>query len=114
MDEAARFSFTEVNSAAGAASRLPYLPFALVYQQHMVSTTGLLDTGATVNVLPYNLGLQLGAVWDQQIIQINLTGNLARFPARVLTMSVAVAQFTPVRMAFAWTQADTVPLILGQ
>jgi hypothetical protein len=114
MDEAARFSFTEVNSVAGAASRLPYLPLALVYEQRTVSVTGLLDTGATVNVLPYDLGLQLGATWERQTMHVNLTGNLARFPARVLTMSVTVAQFAPVRMAFAWTQADNVPLILGQ
>jgi hypothetical protein len=66
MDEAARFSFTEINPTAGAASRLPNLPLALVYEQRTISATGLLDTGATVNVLPYNLGLQLGAVWSSK------------------------------------------------
>jgi hypothetical protein len=28
----------------------------------------LLDTGASVNVLPYEVGLQLGAVWENQTV----------------------------------------------
>jgi hypothetical protein len=44
----------------------------------------LLDTGASVNVLPYEIGLQLGAVWEEQIVPIQLSGNLARMEARGL------------------------------
>jgi len=72
------------------------------------------DTGATVNVLPYSLGLELGAVWDEQAVSFHLSGNLAQFPARPLVVSVVVGPFDPVRVAFAWTKADTVPLLLGQ
>jgi hypothetical protein len=76
--------------------------------------SGLLDTGATVNVLPCDTGRQLGAVWDQQTTPVHLTGNLARFEARVLIVSATVGEFAPVRLAFAWTRANNVPLILGQ
>lgn len=112
--EAQRFSFTEIDKSLGAASSLPYLPFTLSHQDTSLSVSGLLDTEATVNVLPYDIGRQLGAVWDQQTTPVHLTGNLARFEARVLIVSATVGEFAPVRLAFAWTRANNVPLILGQ
>ena len=35
-------------------------------KRFMLAVVGLLDTGSTVNILPYPLGLQLGLVWEQQ------------------------------------------------
>ena len=75
---------------------------------------GLLDTGSTVNVLPYPIGLQLGFVWEQQTTPVYVTGSLERLPARGVIVSDHVASFLPVELAFAWTQATEVPLILGQ
>jgi len=112
--EAQRFSFTEIDKSLGAASSLPYLPLTLNYQDTSLSVSGLLDTGATVNVLHYDIGRQLGTVWDQQATPVHLTGNLARFEAQVLIVSATVGRFVPVRLAFAWTQANNIPLILGQ
>ena len=109
-----RFAFTEVDKSLGAASSLPYLPLTLSHHDASLSVSGLLDTGATVNVLPYDLGGQLGAVWEQQTIPVRLTGNLARFEARVLIVSATVGEFPMVRLAFAWTRANGVPLVLGQ
>ena len=57
---------------------------------------------------------QLGAVWEQQTTPVKLTGNLANFEARVLIVSSTVGNFAPIRLAFAWTQTDNVPLLLGQ
>jgi hypothetical protein len=75
---------------------------------------GLLDTGVTVNVLPYRIGLELGAVWEPQGPSLRLSGNLTQFEARALVISAVVSCFAPVRLVFAWTQADNVPVILGQ
>jgi hypothetical protein len=75
---------------------------------------GLLDTAATVNVLPYDTGLQLGAIWDQQTVPVRLTGNLANQEARGLLLTATVGKFPPVRLAFAWTKNNAVPLLLGQ
>ena len=112
--EAKRFSFTEIDKSLGAGSTLPYLPLTLSHQEISLSVSGLLHTGATVNVLPYDIGRQLGAVRDQQTPPVHLTGNLAQFEARALIVSATVGKFAPVRLAFAWTQANNVPLILGQ
>jgi hypothetical protein len=109
-----RFPFLQVNESLGAASSLPYLPLTLTYQGTALPVSGLLDTGATVNVLPFSIGRQLGAVWVQQSVPVRLTGNLARLEARALVVRATIAPFEPVRLAFAWTRADSVPLILGQ
>ncbi|MCS6839182.1 MAG: hypothetical protein NZ701_00225, partial [Roseiflexus sp.] len=68
----------------------------------------------TVNVLPYPVGLQLGLIWERQTTSIQLTGNLAQAPARAVVLSATITPFPSVRLAFAWTQLDAVPIILGQ
>ncbi|MEZ4658283.1 MAG: hypothetical protein R2911_11980 [Caldilineaceae bacterium] len=67
-----------------------------------------------VNVLPFSVGSQLGLIWEQQTIPIYLTGSLARVPAKGVILSVQIASFAPVDLAFAWTESDEVPVILGQ
>ena len=94
--------------------KLPFLPMILTYQGRSVSISGLLDTGATVNVLPYDLGMALGAVWEQLPTSVQLTGNLGGYEARSLIVSATVEPFTPVKLVFAWTQHRHVPVILGQ
>jgi hypothetical protein len=75
---------------------------------------GLLDTGSTVNVLPYATGLQLGLVWEEQTTPVALTGSLGRLPARGVILLGQVEPFPPVELAFAWTKSSEAPLILGQ
>lgn len=53
MVDKVRFAFTEIEPNLGALSTLPYLPIILTYQNQSVSVSGLLDTGSSVNVLPY-------------------------------------------------------------
>jgi hypothetical protein len=64
---------------------------------HTVAVLGLLDTASAVNVLPYDVGVQLGAVWAHQTTSVQLTGNLASVPARGLLVSAIVGRFPPVR-----------------
>lgn len=56
MANKVRFAFTEVDSSLGALSALPYLPLTLTYQSQSLNVSGLLDTGSSVNVLPYEMG----------------------------------------------------------
>ncbi|PSB51820.1 hypothetical protein C7B67_09480 [filamentous cyanobacterium Phorm 6] len=114
MLNAERYPFIERRNDSGETITAPYLPITLTYQNRSLQVSGLLDTGASVNVLPYEIGLQLGAIWEEQTISVLLTGNLARFLARGLIVSAQVGQFAPVHLVFAWTQANNVPLILGR
>ncbi len=108
------FPYISRTPPSGAAGLSPSLPIDLILGRNSVSDFGLLDSGAAVNVLPYDVGLRLGAVWEEQTIPVQLTGNLAASEARVLMVSAAVGKFPPVRLAFAWTQSNSVPVILGQ
>lgn len=109
-----RFLYAGTDSSHFQATLLAYLPITLSHETHLLTVSGLLDTGSTVNVLPYAVGLQLGLVWEQQITPIYLTGNLARFPARAVIISGRVELFPPVALVFAWTQSTEVLVILGQ
>lgn len=108
-----RFPFIERTNSVGQSSVMPYLPITLSYRDRSVEMIALLDTGASVNVLPYEVGLQLGAVWENQTVPIQLSGNLAQVEARGLVISATVADFSPVLLAFAWTKSTEAPLILG-
>jgi hypothetical protein len=79
-----------------------------------VETVGLVDSGADVNVLPYPMGTELGADRSTSLPAVQLSGNLGRYEARGIVLDAAVGSLPPVRLAFAWTRAEHLPLILGQ
>ena len=114
MAQAETFPFVVAEPGIGEASRLPYLPITLQLQGRSLAVSALLDTGSAVNVLPYEVGLELGAVWDRQTTTVRLTGNLANEPARVLVVMGGVGTLPAARLVFAWTRAPSVPVILGQ
>ncbi|MCU0567907.1 MAG: aspartyl protease family protein [Oculatellaceae cyanobacterium Prado106] len=114
MRNAQRFSFTEGYDAFGVPDALPQLPLSLTYRGTSVEVAALLDTGASVNVLPYRVGVQMGATWEQQTTSVILAGNLASVEARGLLVSAQVGNFDPVQLVFAWSFSDDVPLLLGR
>jgi hypothetical protein len=114
MIQPIRFPFISVDSALGEAGFRPILPIALTNGDRVVMAEGLLDTGAMVNVLPYEIGLELGFVWSEQTIPLDLAGNLAQYEARALFVQAAVGHLEPVKLVVAWTRATGIPLLLGQ
>jgi hypothetical protein len=110
---AQQFPYVPRDPTLGNASLAPMLPFTLVGNQN-IATSGLVDSGAAINVLPRTLGEQLGFDWDQQTRVVTLTGNLASVEARVVVLSAVVGIYPPVRLAFAWANTDAVSVILGQ
>lgn len=115
MVDAQRFPYKIIDSSLGMVDRMAYLPLTLSLNNgQFLDTEGLLDTGASVNVLPYELGMQLGLIWENETLSVVLAGNLARFEARAVVVDAQVNPFPTVDLAFAWTQAPNVPLILGQ
>jgi hypothetical protein len=77
MFNAQRFNFQPKTDLLGMIDYVPYLPLRLTYQNQYLDVMGLLDTGASVNILPYQIGLRLGAIWEKQTISIPLAGNLS-------------------------------------
>ncbi len=93
---------------------MPYLPLMLEREGNRKKVFGLLDSGSTVSVLPYKIGLELGATWGSQRIPLSLVGNLANFEARALFVNAQIQGFPKVKLAFAWTKSEYATLILGQ
>jgi Aspartyl protease len=114
MVDAQKFPYKIIDSSLGIVDRMPYLPLKLSLNGQSLNAKGLLDTGASVNVLPYELGLQLGLIWEDETLSVLLAGNLAHFEACAVVINAQVSSFQMVNLAFAWTQATNVPLILGQ
>jgi hypothetical protein len=101
MHNAERFAFTPVTTPYGVTGFSPLLPVTLIFQNQSVAETALLDTGAAINVLPFEIGLALGAVWKDEKAILQLTGNLAQYQACPLIIQTIVAPFPPVQLAFA-------------
>ncbi len=109
-----QFPFREVASGMVSPVLMPYLPISLNQHHHSALVEALVDSGSVVNVLPYDVGLQLGLVWEQQTIPVVLSGNLRDREARGVVVTGTVGTLPPAMLAFAWTQAKDVPLLLGQ
>jgi hypothetical protein len=109
-----RFNFVEKSNSAGETSLVPYLTLTLSSQDASILTSGLLDTGASVNVLPYEIGVQLGLNWNDHNTSVTLAGNLAKFAAKGIILSATIDQFAPATLVFAWTKAENIPLLLGR
>lgn len=111
---AEQFPYIQRDPGAGAASLSPYLPVDLLFGSRRVSELALLDSGAAINVLPLDVGIRLGAIWEHHPTPVRLTGNLAALEARVLVVSTVVGNFSPAKLAFAWSRSNAVPIVLGQ
>jgi hypothetical protein len=107
------YPFLPRDPSRPGASLAPLLPLTLIGSQPLAAQ-GLLDTGAAVNVLPYSLGEQLGAVWSDPHPPVQLTGNLASCESKGLLLAVVVGSFPPAQLVFAWANTDAVPLLLGR
>jgi hypothetical protein len=109
-----RYPYLQSYNTNGESIPRPMLPLALISEGRKLVANGLLDTGATVNALPFEVGIALGIRWDEPRRRVTLTGNLARYAAQVIPLIAQVGTFDPVPLIFAWTEAENAPLILGQ
>jgi hypothetical protein len=114
MTSSEQFPYLPVRNALHETALRPLLPLTLSYRGNTIQANGLLDTGADVNVLPYSLGIALGGSWEQARTGFRLSGNLAQFEARGILIACTVGTLPTVQLAFAWTQAENIPLLLGQ
>jgi hypothetical protein len=111
---AMRFRYSTNSPSQNEFDSLPRVPIILRREGHTVETLGLVDSGATINVMPYEVGLQMGATWDDSRAIVQLAGNLGNQPAIPFFAMVQVGDIPPLQLAFAWTRNPNAPLILGQ
>ena len=109
-----KFSYSTTHPSHTQLDSLPRLPITLKLNQVSLDVFGLVDSGATINVLPFSIGKQLGAIWDAQKAVIRLAGNMAHSLAQPIVIKAEIGRFPVVNLAFAWVSHDNTPVILGQ
>jgi hypothetical protein len=114
VGESMQFQYSTTSPVQNEFDSLPRLPLLLRREEQSVEAVGLADSGATVNVLSYELGLQSGAVWDDRKAIIQLAGNLSNQPAMPFAAIARIGEFPPTGLLFAWVKRQNIPLILGQ
>lgn len=111
----ASFTFTPRSPLGGEV--MPMLPLQLAIGPRSAEVSGMIDTAASVNVLPFSLGAALGAIWEEQQALGTLAGALSRVEIRglpVLASNPNIEGAQDVSLLFAWANSDEVPVLLGQ
>ena len=109
-----RFQYSTTSPAQNEFDSLPRLPLLLRRETQSVEVVGLVDSGATVNVLLYKVGLDLGGIWDDRRAIIQLAGNLGSQSAMPFSEIAYIGESPPTELVFAWIRSPNAPLILGQ
>lgn len=109
-----QFQYSTTSPAQNEFDSLPRLPLLLRRETQSVEVVGLVDGGATVNVLPYEVSLDLGGIWDDRRAIIQLAGNLGSQSALPFSAIAYIGESPPTELVFAWIRSPNAPLILGQ
>ncbi len=93
----------------------PFVPVRIRYRHNEIQTMALVDSGADINVLPFQLGLNLGAGWHNREHIGGLEGAAGGgLEAKRFVADLYVGAWPSIRQIFAWTRDEDLPVILGQ
>lgn len=95
---------------------MPLIEIELSSGSTSLVVSALVDSGAALNILPFDVGLALGLIWEEQTYPIDLGGILAGSQAYAVLLEARVANLQPANLAFAWINkpSSEVRTILGQ
>jgi hypothetical protein len=110
----ARFPFVPFGSGGPVSDLTPLLPIRLERDQTSLDVVAIVDSGASVSVLPWSVGLRFGVDWDSLNVPCSVGGSAGGVPGKILAVYETVAPFPTVPLAFSWVKSDTIPIILGQ
>ena len=83
---------------------LPIVEMTLYHSEHEITLPAVVDSGAMVSVLPYEFGVELGFIWEEQTVPVELGGACRGTPAFGVLVHGELAELPPVALAFAWTR----------
>jgi len=96
---------------------MPRFNLTLHNDKRSFEISGLVDSGAALNTIPYYIGQNLGFIWEQQTVPIRLGGVYAGIDARGIFVSASHPVLTEnqkVNLVFAWANSDKVSIIFGR
>lgn len=91
----------------------PLLTLNLLYAGMEMTVPALVDSGADFSVFPYDVGLKLGLVWEEQTLPVPLGGMLKGVPACGVLVRGEIPGLSAKALVFAWAKTSC-RVILGQ
>jgi len=113
MTQIHRYNYT---SNAQLPVGMPLVDLQISHGAASLSASALVDSGSALNILPFDIGTELGLNWDQQTFALDMGGTLSGVEAYAVLLQVELVPFSPVDLAFAWVARPQheVRLLLGQ
>lgn len=109
-----RIEYSKSYAIDDDTDRMPLLAVTLSMGDHSVDVIGLVDSGSMVSVIPYSVGLALGAVWDNRRVTMTLAGAFGGLPAIPLAIVTRIGDLSPVNLVFLWSNRDNIRVIFGE
>lgn len=108
-----RFPYTPMPPFSGG---MPVVNVCLTHDECSCIVPALVDSGAAMNLLPFECGKQLGFVWNEQRLDLPMGGLLPETKAFAVPVTLTLDPFEPIELAFAWTNVpqERLRVLLGQ
>lgn len=113
MSVSERFQYVLKPGGNGPVDMFPLLPMRLALGSRAIDVMALIDSGATISSLPYDLGLTFGQSWNRLPQQLFVGGAHGSAPAKRLDLMATIGSLPPRLLAFAWVNTNNYPLVLG-
>ncbi|MDY3553754.1 retroviral-like aspartic protease family protein [Gemmata sp. JC717] len=114
MSTGARFPYVSRGAQGPVSDLAPLLPLSLSRNGTSVDVVALVDSGATISVLPWSVGARFGVDWDALEVFCAVGGAAGRVPGKVILLDGTAGTFPPQKLVFTWVKSDAVPVIVGQ
>jgi hypothetical protein len=95
-------------------SVFPMLPIQLHSKSRVVNKVALVDSGAGMSVLPFDVGNELNLEWDKLAIGSGLGNQIKPEDSRFVFLDLIVEPFKPFKNLFLWVNTNDIRLVLGQ
>lgn len=109
-----RVRYSKSHPLQKKSDSMPRLSLVLRANGREIEAIALVDSGAMVSVMPFQLGQELGMMWNPREAKIELGGIASDSGAIPILVPAQFGDYEPVDLLFAWTKRNDVPLILGQ
>ncbi len=95
---------------------MPLVDIQLANGVQNLIVSALVDSGAALNILPFDVGIALGLVWENQTFPIDLGGVLTGSQAYAVLLNAQIGDMQLAQLAFAWVNrpSSEIRTLLGQ
>ncbi len=114
MSTPTRFPFLPRPAGSGSLDLAPLLPACLSRNGVDVDLVGLVDSGSSFSILPFDIGARFGLPWNSLPHALTLGGIGRGIPAKMIALHMTFGPIGPVSQLFAWANSNDLPIVFGQ